>query len=188
MYYASVTMVPKPVRTPLGLRGEVIHIDHFGNVASNIRVEQMQDVLARKHVVTVRLDGTEIRGLVDTFGERPVGDLIALFGSTGNLIISVVNGSAAQRLKAALGQTKKLWHKPDEERDKTNHEDYHEQRMMKNHPQAAQNGDVFAHACRPIGERLRAGIDSETDSGFGAMGRQGDGASSEKSHKLQRRI
>src|SRR5512138_1437911 len=81
--------LPKPVRTSSGLRGEVIHIDHFGNVASNIRLEHMQDALASKDRVTVHLDGAEIRGLVDTFGERPVGDLVALFGSTGNVIVSV---------------------------------------------------------------------------------------------------
>jgi S-adenosyl-L-methionine hydrolase (adenosine-forming) len=51
----------------------------------------------------VRLAGITIQGMVRTFGERPEGELIALFGSTGNLIISVVNGNAAQRLQAAPG-------------------------------------------------------------------------------------
>ncbi len=97
--------LPKPVRSAQGLRGEVIHIDHFGNVASNIRVEDLADVLARRDGITVRLDGAEVKGLVDTFGERPNGDLVALFGSTGNLIVSVVNGSAAQRLSTKVGDT-----------------------------------------------------------------------------------
>ena len=95
--------LPKPVRTASGLRGEVIHIDHFGNVASNIRIEDMQPALGDKGRVRVRLNGAEIKGLVETFGERPVGDLVALFGSTGNLIVSVVNGSAAQRLGTKVG-------------------------------------------------------------------------------------
>ncbi len=95
--------LPKPVRSPQGLRGEVIHIDHFGNVASNIYAEDLSNVLSRKDQVTVRLDGAEIKGLVDTFGERPVGELVALLGSTGNLIVSVVNGSAAQKLSAKVG-------------------------------------------------------------------------------------
>ncbi len=95
--------LPKPVRSPQGLRGEVIHIDHFGNVASNIRVEDLGDALSRKQGITVRLRDAQIQGLVDTFGERPNGDLIALLGSTGNLIVSVVNGSAAQKLSAKVG-------------------------------------------------------------------------------------
>ncbi len=95
--------LPKPVRSPQGLRGEVIHNDHFGNIISNIRVEDLAEALARKEGITVRLGQTEIRGLVDTFGERPVGQVIALLGSTGNLIVSVVNGSAAQKLGARVG-------------------------------------------------------------------------------------
>ncbi len=98
-----VLELPKPVRTASGWKGEVIHIDHFGNVASNIRIEHMQSVLSEKGRIRVRLDGAEIKGLVDTFGERAVGDLVALFGSTGNLIVSVVNGNAAQKLGARVG-------------------------------------------------------------------------------------
>jgi S-adenosylmethionine hydrolase len=47
----------------------------------------------------------EIHGLVNTFGERAVGELIALLGSTGNLIVSVVNGSALERLNVKIGDT-----------------------------------------------------------------------------------
>jgi S-adenosylmethionine hydrolase len=96
--------LPQPVRTQQGLRGEVIHIDHFGNIASNIRVEHLGEALSKKDGITVRLGKTEIKGMVDTFGERPVGELIALLGSTGNLIVSVVNGSAAQRLGTKVGE------------------------------------------------------------------------------------
>ena len=95
--------LPKPVRTAQGLRGEVIHIDHFGNIASNIRVEDLAEALAHKEKITVLLGQTRVDGLVDTFGERPQGHLIALLGSTGNLIVSVVNGNAAQKLGARVG-------------------------------------------------------------------------------------
>ncbi len=90
---------PRPQSTEKGLRGEVIHIDHFGNISTNIRYEH----LGEPGGVIVRLCGVEIHGMVHTFGERPVGELIALYGSTGNLIVSVVNGSAAQRLGAKPG-------------------------------------------------------------------------------------
>jgi S-adenosylmethionine hydrolase len=91
--------LPQPERTPNGLRGEIIHIDHFGNLSSNIRIEH----LGEPENVTVRLNETEIHGMVHTFGERQPGELIALYGSTGNLIFSVVNGSAAQRLETRIG-------------------------------------------------------------------------------------
>jgi hypothetical protein len=91
--------LPRPVQTETGWRGEVIHIDHFGNIASNIRIDHMQK---NEHAVII-LCGVYIDGMVDTFGERPPGALIALFGSTGNLIVSEVNGNAAQRLGAQIG-------------------------------------------------------------------------------------
>ena len=94
---------PKPVRTSHGLRGEVIHIDHFGNIASNIRVEDLGDAMSRKEQIVVKIAQAEIKGMVNTFGERPEGELIALLGSTGNLIVSVVNGSAAHTLQAKVG-------------------------------------------------------------------------------------
>jgi hypothetical protein len=53
--------------------------------------------------VRVHLGGVEINGLVRTFGERPAGELVALYGSTDYLIVSVVNGSAAQRLEVKVG-------------------------------------------------------------------------------------
>lgn len=95
--------LPKPVRTPQGLRGEVIHIDHFGNVSSNIREENLGEALAKKDKILVRLGNTEIEGMVDTFGERPEGDVIALISSTGYLFVAVVNGSATQKLGSRVG-------------------------------------------------------------------------------------
>jgi hypothetical protein len=91
--------LPQPIHTSLGLQGQIIHLDHFGNISTNIRREHLQP--SPDIVVTLR--GVSIKGILSTFGELPPGDLIALFGSTGNLIVSVVNGDAAQRLGAQVG-------------------------------------------------------------------------------------
>jgi S-adenosyl-L-methionine hydrolase (adenosine-forming) len=93
--------LPRPQRTPAGWRGEIIHIDHFGNLAANIR----QEHVSTQGNVTVSVGGVKVDGMVRTFGERPAGDLVALWGSTGNLIISVVNGSAAGRLNVGVGDS-----------------------------------------------------------------------------------
>jgi S-adenosyl-L-methionine hydrolase (adenosine-forming) len=91
--------LPHPQPTPDGLRGQIIHIDHFGNLSTNVRQEDLEG--AQK--LSLRMRGAEVPGLARTFGERPSGELVALFGSTGSLIISVVNGSAAERLGAQVG-------------------------------------------------------------------------------------
>ncbi len=95
--------LPKPVETESGWRGQVIHIDHFGNVSSNIRIENIGAAMQSKEKIVVRLNGVDINGMVNTFGERPVGELVALIGSTGNLGIAVVNGSAQQKLGTKVG-------------------------------------------------------------------------------------
>ena len=94
---------PKPQHTNDGWRGEVNHIDHFGNVSTNIRVENLGKAMETKENIVVRMKGIEIKGLVNTFGERPVGEVIALMGSTGYLGVSVVNGNAAAKLGVKTG-------------------------------------------------------------------------------------
>jgi S-adenosyl-L-methionine hydrolase (adenosine-forming) len=91
--------LPQPQPAADGWRGEVIHIDHFGNLATNLRREHLQGV----ERIVVRLAGREIHGLFRTFGERQAGELIALYGSTGSLIVSEVNGDAAARLGVTVG-------------------------------------------------------------------------------------
>ncbi len=93
--------LPKPSRTPNGWLGQVIHIDHFGNLATNLKVNHLN---ATKEVI-IKIKGKQIAGVVSTFGERPVGSLVALFDSSGSLAISVVNGSAAKALHIQMGDT-----------------------------------------------------------------------------------
>jgi S-adenosylmethionine hydrolase len=95
--------LPKPEKMENGWRGEVIHIDHFGNLSTNIRAENLGDAMDNKEMILVRLNGNEIHGLVNTFGERPVGELVALIGSTGNLGIAMVNGNAKEKLGTKVG-------------------------------------------------------------------------------------
>lgn len=95
--------LPKPTRTEHGWRGEVIHIDHFGNILTNICVEHLDSALEQKENITVEVLDTVINGMVNTFGERLAGETVALMGSTGNLGISVVNGSAERALGVKIG-------------------------------------------------------------------------------------
>jgi S-adenosylmethionine hydrolase len=95
--------LPQPHREGQAWTGEIIHIDHFGNVASNIRVEHLGYAVQQKEHVIVRLGRIRIEGLVNTFGERMAGEVVALLGSTGDLIVSIVNGNAASVLETRVG-------------------------------------------------------------------------------------
>jgi S-adenosylmethionine hydrolase len=91
--------LPQPQPTEKGWRGEVIFIDDFGNVHTNLLRQHLQPL----GEVTVRLCGVAIEGMVRTFGERPINSLIALYGTERDLIVSVVNGDARQSLGAQVG-------------------------------------------------------------------------------------
>ena len=80
--------VQNPQRTSDGVRGEVIHVDHFGNAITNLRAED----LAGLEDVQVQAFGQTIDGLVRTFSDRPKGSLLALWDSSGYLMVSEFGG------------------------------------------------------------------------------------------------
>ena len=90
---------PTPTRENHSLTGEVICADHYGNLVTNIPLEE----LANGAEIIVEIKGRKIVGLSKTF-QSPVssGDegLLALGGSLGFLEVAVQNGSAAALLNA----------------------------------------------------------------------------------------
>ncbi|MEK6256418.1 MAG: SAM-dependent chlorinase/fluorinase [Chloroflexota bacterium] len=89
----------KPEHTPEGRRGEVVHIDHFGNIYTNLRREHLGDSMQ----ISVSLGDVTVNGLVQAFGDRAPGKLVALYSSTDYLMLSEVNGDAGARLNAVVG-------------------------------------------------------------------------------------
>lgn len=91
--------LPKPIPTLEGLQGEVIHIDHFGNISTCIMRQDIGD----NRILQVQVKDQAIEDFVNTFGEKSPGSLVCLFGSNDNLLICEVNGNAAQRLQVRVG-------------------------------------------------------------------------------------
>lgn len=91
--------MPTPVSVKNGLLAQVIHIDNFGNISTNVTRLQLQG----HNRLELTLQDYHIKGLYHTFGELSAGNLMALLGSTDYLIISEVNGNAARRTGAAIG-------------------------------------------------------------------------------------
>ncbi|OGO60640.1 MAG: hypothetical protein A2029_14770 [Chloroflexi bacterium RBG_19FT_COMBO_47_9] len=89
---------PEPIQGG-GWRGYIIEIDTFGNLATNID----RSLLSPLGEVQVRISDRYINQLVNTFGDRPPGTLIALYGTAHDLMISVVNGDAARELNVSIG-------------------------------------------------------------------------------------
>ncbi len=91
---------PEPRREAHAWVCQVMAIDHFGTLQLNLS----QSELAQCEVKRVVVAGENIEGLCATFGERPPGELMTLMDSSGHLSIAVVNGNAAKRLNATVGQ------------------------------------------------------------------------------------
>ncbi len=91
-----------PAIAASGVRGEVLCVDSFGNLITNITQADLVGVpdMAR---LTVRCAGREIHGLAPTYGAAPPGEVVALFDSQGRLEIAVCQGSAARDLAVAEG-------------------------------------------------------------------------------------
>ncbi|MDD5371492.1 MAG: SAM-dependent chlorinase/fluorinase [Anaerolineaceae bacterium] len=92
--------LPQPQRNSSGWHGQVISVDYFGNLSTNLKREQLE----RMGALTVTIAGQTILGLARTFGDRPTGELIALYGTSDDLVVAVVNGSAQDRLGVGVGE------------------------------------------------------------------------------------
>lgn len=89
------------VKKELGrILGHVLHIDHFGNLLTNI---EEVDILSLGPGVRVRVSGTEISRLVRTFAAGKPGEVIAYIDSSWHLAVAQVQGNASQSLGAKVG-------------------------------------------------------------------------------------
>jgi len=100
-------ILPQPQSEGKSLKGEIIHIDHFGNLITNIPA----DLLDKKKNVEIRVGKRRIKGISrsyfeikETCSERSESKRLgALIGSSDFLELAVNQGSAQAFLKAKVG-------------------------------------------------------------------------------------
>lgn len=93
---------PEPSFTPDAIRGEIIYVDQFGNLVSNVRPAELSDWRG-SHEVIFKAGPLTIQGLARTYTDVAAGKFLALVGSHGFLEIACVMGNAARRLNAGAG-------------------------------------------------------------------------------------
>ncbi len=87
------------------LIGQVIHIDRFGNVITNITTQDLRRFFLTLDRLNVHAAGHDFGTLCRTYGDRPAGALLALMGSSDHLELSVNMGSCAQELGLGIGDS-----------------------------------------------------------------------------------
>jgi S-adenosylmethionine hydrolase len=95
----SLHLLPivKPSLDPDGnVVGQVLHVDRFGNLITNIRTSS----LPGKNI-TIEIGGRRVQGMSDYYAQGE--GIIAVAGSSGYLEISLTDGSACDFLDIGLG-------------------------------------------------------------------------------------
>ena len=89
--------IPEPRHDALTMVGEVIYVDRFGTLVSNIAGDAVQ------RGARIRVEGTDVGSLSRTFRDVARGALVAFVGSGGTVEIAARDGSAARLLGVGVG-------------------------------------------------------------------------------------
>jgi hypothetical protein len=90
--------VPEPAIEAGRIRGQVIYVDHFGNLVTNLPA----GVLPSGRSV-VRLGSARLPGVSASYDAVPIGEPVAVVNSWGLLEVAVRDGSAKVALGAGVG-------------------------------------------------------------------------------------
>ena len=85
-----------------GIRGEVIHVDSFGNLITNVPVRLLEEIGGGEHAI-IEVSGRQVSGVTRSYMEAERGGLVAVIGSTGLLEIAIRDGDAHRKLGVGRG-------------------------------------------------------------------------------------
>lgn len=101
-----VRLERRPPRAgPCHVEGCVMFVDRFGNALTDIPAATLEASFSDVPDAgrEVRIAGRRIRGIARTYGDAPIGTLLAIVGSSGRLEIAEVGGHAAKRFGFGIG-------------------------------------------------------------------------------------
>ena len=106
--------IPEVVVGDRSLQGEVVYIDLFGNLLTNITRREFEGWRKKLsgETLKIHLGSVEIQGISRTYGDVPPGHIAAVFGSAGVLEVAVNGDDAAEMLGASIGSHVLIYHLP----------------------------------------------------------------------------
>jgi S-adenosylmethionine hydrolase len=93
--------IAKPQLSGDGIAGQVVRVDRFGNLITNIDRKAFEKIAAA--TFTIQIGRRQISKVVTTYADAAPGEICALFGSTDHLEIAASGGSAASALDVGRG-------------------------------------------------------------------------------------
>ena len=94
--------IPQPEMDSVLLDGQVLRVDRFGNLITNIDRRTFEK-FAAGGALTIAIGDHQVPRVVSTYADAASGELMALFGSSDHLELAVNGGSAAAALGAGRG-------------------------------------------------------------------------------------
>jgi S-adenosylmethionine hydrolase len=94
-------VLPEPVRAATGVRGEVIYVDRFGNLVTNISQVDIDAVATTR--LSVSMPNVPAVPFLRAYAHAAPSGPLAIINSWGLLEIAVRDGNAARQLDAACG-------------------------------------------------------------------------------------
>ncbi len=98
--------LPEPNISGTRIDGQVLHVDRFGNIRTNITTTDLtsdQKKFQPASFSGIRIKGHTINNISNTYSDSPSGSLVAVIDSAGYLEIAVNRGSAAQLTECCNG-------------------------------------------------------------------------------------
>lgn len=93
-----------PQREGRALLGRVVHVDHFGNLITNLSEDACELLRGGAPGLNVEVEEADLSlELMSTFSDVPVGDVVAYMGSGGLLEIAVRQDNAHEKLAIEKG-------------------------------------------------------------------------------------
>ncbi len=96
--------IPRPEKRPGGARGEVVHVDRFGNLITNVPTDWLPPIADRIRLSCGRARDRRLR-VVRSYEAAGIGNLGVLGSSFGSVELFVSGGRADRRLGARVGST-----------------------------------------------------------------------------------
>ena len=89
---------PQVRKTPQGVRGEILTMDRFGNLVTNLAPQDLPPP-----PIAFQVASTRLYGLSSSYSEAAKGRPLAILGSSGFIEISTREASAAEKLRLKPG-------------------------------------------------------------------------------------
>ena len=100
--------LPEPKQSGDWLRGAVVHVDHYGNIHTNLPTSWFEQGGTRGRIEVIAHDSCATGTLGHTYADVAEGEFVVLLNASGRVEVACNLGNAAARLGVSAGEAIEL--------------------------------------------------------------------------------